>query len=615
MPEDKVVIKMGNKEEKNRLYKYFPYRNARDGQKQIIPMVYNLIRSIDYDGIILSAASGIGKEACMTSQALLSLEDNLFDKIIFTIPTDIGKENILKELASVKHGKKVMKLLSKEVLCNWMKEKSDERIRAIESDSCAYQLCNLQGHKCKYKDHGCSYIEQKKEMVSADILICDYNYIISPFIKKMSKFEEIFENNRTLLFIDECHMLIPRAEMILTSSISSTTINRAIEELDKHGFKKEKEGIENILESIKKEISINISKLRSQMNKNYEGLGEVVLKAYNMQKFFGSESLGERLIVLGEYISATKFENKEGIISYSDIVGKFILRFYKRLPFKDNIVFFLKLKNDMKTSYIGWTPLDVRGFLRRAIKESDKFVLYSGTCKPKKLINDVGLRYERVLTSDPIESPYLLNRKDIILIKERFCDLNLRNESFAGRIKDDLDKLFAHMERPIGILCTNNWYENLRLSSTYDILNEPEKQEDVESWLKDLVPNAQIIRFSPYGRIAQSIDMPLLKNIIFLGVPYPKIGPVTEEKINKVAKSYKGKTGNARAMAIWKLIIEPAYEKIIQSVMRGLRNENSRLNVIYYDINYKLNKPALGSKNLVVCKTIDEGISHLQCST
>ena len=603
---------MRKKEEKNRMYKYFPYPNVRDGQKQITPMVYNLIRSTDYDGIIISAASGIGKEACMTSQALLSLEDKLFDKIIFTIPTDIGKENILKELASVKHGKKVIKLLSKEVLCNWMKETSDERIRAIESDSCAYQLCNLQGHKCKYKDHGCSYIEQKKEIASADILICDYNYIISPFIKKMSKFEEIFENSRTLLFIDECHMLIPRAEMILTSSISSTTINRAIEELDKHGFKKEKEGIENILESIKKEISINLPNLRSQMNKNYEGLGEVVLKAHEMQKFFGSESLGERLIVLGEYISATKFENKEGIISYSDIVGKFILRFYKRLPFKDSIVFFLKLKDDMKTSYIGWTPLDVRGFLRRAIKESDKFVLYSGTCKPKKLVNDVGLGYERVLTQDPIESPYLLNRKDIILTKERFCESNLRDESFAGRIRDDVDKLFAHMEKPIGIVCTNNWYENLHLSSIYDILDEPEKQEDVEHWLKDLVPKAQIIRFSPYGRIAQSIDIPLLKNIIFLGLPYPKIGPVTEEKIKKVAKSYKGKSGNARAIAIYKLIIEPAYEKIIQSAMRALRSENDRLNVIYYDINYKLNKPALGSKNLVVCKTIEEAISHLR---
>ena len=62
---------------KNRMYKYFPYLNVRDGQKQIVPMVYNLVHSKEYDWIIISAASGIGKEACMTSQALLSLEDNL----------------------------------------------------------------------------------------------------------------------------------------------------------------------------------------------------------------------------------------------------------------------------------------------------------------------------------------------------------------------------------------------------------------------------------------------------------------------------------------------------------------------------------------------------------
>lgn len=603
-------MKTKNNDE-NRLYKYFPYSNIREGQKVIIPMVHNLIHSTDYDGIIISAASGIGKEACMTSQAILSLEDKLFDKIIFAIPTDIGKENILKELASVKHGKKVMKILSKEVLCNWMKETSDERIKAIESDSCVYQLCKLQGHKCKYKDHGCSYIEQKKEMESADILICDYNYIISPFIKRMSNFEEIFQNNRVLLFIDECHMLKPRAEMILTNSISSTTIERAIKELEEYGFKEEKEGIENILESMKKEVSKNYSRLRSQMSKNYEGVGEVILRPFTMQNFFGSESLGERLIVVGEYISAYKFENKEGILSYSDMVGNFILRFYKRLPYKNSIVFFLKLKNDMLTSYIGWTPLDVRGFLRKAIKESDKYILYSGTCKPKKLAKDVGLGFERVLTPDPIESPYLVNRKDIILTKERFCDTNLRDERFHDRIKNDLDRLFSKMQKPIGIVCTNNWYENLRLSLTYDILDEPEKQEEVEHWLKGLVPEAQIIRFTPYGRVAQSVDISWLKSIIFLGLPYPKFGPVTEEKINKLAKTLKGQSGNNRAFAIYKLIIEPAYEKIIQSVMRGLRNENDRLNVIYYDVNYKLNKPGLGSKNLVVCQTIDEALSHL----
>lgn len=200
----------------------------------------------------------------------------------------------------------------------------------------------------------------------------------------------------------------------------------------------------------------------------------------------------------------------------------------------------------------------------------------------KKLINDIGLRYERVLTPNSIESPYLINRKDIILTKERFCYSNLRDESFSERIKDDLDKLFSNMTKPIGIVCTNNWYENLHSSSTYDILNEPEKQEEVGYWLKDLVPNAQIIRFSPYGRVAR-VDMSYLKSIIFLGFPYSRYGPMAEEKINKVAKTFKGKTGNVRAMATYVLMIEPAYEKIIQSVMRGLRNLYLNTKVQLYD--------------------------------
>lgn len=625
------------------LYKYFPHPSIRDQQKKIISDLYKFLHENECDGIIISAASGIGKEACMTSQALLSLDDNLFDKVIFAIPTDAGKENIIKELGNIKHNKHVMKVYSKKILCNWLKEKSDERISALEDEECVYHLCRLQGHKCRYKENECRYFLQKEEIKDTDVLICDYNYIISPFIRRASGFEELFQRNRTLLLIDECHMLKKRAEMILTGSISSTTIIRAIRELDRYGYKEEKEFVEGILISIKKEVAKHYSAIEPQMEKNYEGFGEVILQASVIQKFCTGLTkvnpdniedigrVGEILINVGEEISKLKFEQKEGILSYSEMVGNFILRFYKLLLKRkeDSTVFFLKIKKELRSSkkklksskkaskkdtefiYIGWTPLDVRGFLRDAIKRAIKYVLYSGTIKSTRIRNDVGLAYERICIPENIESPYLINRKDIILTKERFCFQNLKNESFSKRIIDDLDKLFPNMEKPIGIVCTNLWYENLGLSSIYDILNEPETQEEMEHWLNNLVSEAQFIRFSPYGRIGQSIDLSYLKSIIFLGVPYPKYDPIAEEKISKIAKKLKGKTGNRRAKAIYIQIIEPTYERIVQSVMRGLRNENDRLNVLYYDINFKLNKPALGSKNLVVCNTIDEVISHL----
>lgn len=603
-----------NNGEENGMYKYFPYSPIREPQKEIIPIVNTFLHNDDFDGLILSAASGIGKTACMTSQSLLVLEEKLFDRVIFTIPTDIAKENIIKEFASVRHNKRVIKVYSKDILCNWLKDIKDERISALESGQCAFYLCRSQGHKCKYKDNDCEYESQKKEIQKADILICDYNYIISAIIRTASGFEDVLQY-RTLLFIDECHMLRNRAEMILAKSMSSATVDRAIMELEEYGYDEEKEIVQNMLKFIKKEVGRNYQKLGSQMEKNYEGFGEIILRPSVMQEFCYSEELGERLIEIGAEVSAKKFEQKRGIISYSEMVGNFIKGFYRRLPYKDSNVFFLKLKNDMSTVHIGWTPLDVRGFLRNAIKKSSKYVLFSGTIKPLRLRNDVGLAFEKVMNYGPVESPYLINRQDIILTKERFCDTNFRDESFLKRIDNDIERLFAHMTKPIGIVSTNRWYENLDrsldLSSRYEILNEPEKQEHVEDWLKNLIPKAEIVRFSPYGRVAQSVDISHLKSIIFLGFPYPKVGPIMEERIRKMMKSFKGKSGNVRAKAIWVLIIEPAYEKIIQSVMRGLRNENDRLNVIYYDVAYKMNKPALGSKNLVVCQTIDEAISHL----
>jgi len=50
-----------------------------------------------------------------------------------------------------------------------------------------------------------------------------------------SGFEDILQY-RTLLFIDECHMLRNRAEMILAKSMSSATVDRAIMELEEYGI-------------------------------------------------------------------------------------------------------------------------------------------------------------------------------------------------------------------------------------------------------------------------------------------------------------------------------------------------------------------------------------------
>ncbi len=110
----------------------------------------------------------------------------------------------------------------------------------------------------------------------------------------------------------------------------------------------------------------------------------------------------------------------------------------------------------------------------------------SGTIKPNRIRSDVGLAYEKICIPEHIQSPYLINRKDIIPTKERFCFQNLKNESFSKRIIDDLDLLFPNMEKHI--VCTNLWYQNLDLSSIYKILNEPETQEEMNHWLKILVP-------------------------------------------------------------------------------------------------------------------------------
>jgi len=125
-------------------------------------LLYDLFRDEMKRGAIIAADPGIGKEACMTSQALQALDDGIFDVVIFVIPTDSGKINIQKELDAVEHTRKVIKINSKEALCLWMKQKDDEQINTIEGEKCAFLLCKVMGHKCEFRDNGCLYDLQKK---------------------------------------------------------------------------------------------------------------------------------------------------------------------------------------------------------------------------------------------------------------------------------------------------------------------------------------------------------------------------------------------------------------------------------------------------------------------
>ena len=278
----------------------------------------------------------------------------------------------------------------------------------------------------------------------------------------------------------------------------------------------------------------------------------------------------------------------------------------------------MKIYDGTETHYVGWSPTFVGGFINKALEQTNKFVLYSGTCSPGKFRHTVGLTKVDILTPPRFESPFLKNRKDIILTKATFnAKKRAKNkkkkkdsdDNFLTEISKDIEMLLSSMPKPAAVVCTNSWFRTLTFPP--GILNEPESQDEVDDWLTNQAKNADLIRFSPYGRVAQSVDMSFLRSILFIGFPYSSYDNITQEKIKRLAKSYKGKSGNAKYAASYRTIIVPACEAVVQSVMRGLRTEKDRLAVIYFDKQFQMQKESINSKTLSICKTIEEAITEL----
>jgi len=595
------------------IYKYFPYLIKRPGQAKIMGDTYEFIRS-NRSGMILSAYSGLGKEPCMTSQAILAVSEGIFDKAIFAIPTDAGKLNIMKEINSVAHNLKVLKISSKNSLCAWVQDKEDERIDALEDEGCGFLICKTMKSECKYYKNGCPYEAQRKEIMGADILVCDYNYLISSFVRKFTGIDEILENNKVLLLVDECHKLPGRAENILSHTLSSNTIERALSELETYnhlgeeGFKREKAQLQKLSEGLNRIVDENQYDLMSQINADYSDYG-VIKQTYSALKHISSS--GDLLVNAGLRISREKFKNKKGIVSHAERVGEFLNRFEQNKQYIKNHIFFIKLKNDLKTKYIGWSPVTVSAYIRKSLLRANKFILYSGTCHPTERFRKiVGLSEIDMMMPDRVMSPYLKNRKDIVLSNAVFNAENARDKEFIKKARSNINKLIKAMPPHTAIVCTKKLFQRLDLK--HDIVMQPDSQGKVEDWIKNEARNANLIYYSPYGRVAESVDLDFLQGIIMIGLPIKTYDAVMQERSLRLSKLYKSGSGNPKYKADNILLIAPAWQAVIQSVMRGIRSERDKIIAVYYDKRYQISRKQLDSQNLSIFDNVHDAVAEIE---
>ncbi len=249
-------------------FKYFPYR-PRERQAELIEFIAaNLRRGAN---ICIHAPTGFGKTPVVLAALLEEIEGSDL-RIIWAVRTGNETDRPVEELMTVwrswGEGPFGMSLRGKRDMCLLAREKGIRDYRTVEN------LCRLKKDTCPYyrrvrpfpglterpltfselmsmaSERGmCPYYLQFLALRDAKLVALSYNYILGPAgwaVRRVVPF------GKSILVVDEAHNVEGAAMSVNSEKITTTTVERAIEEVREY-FPEETDLIES-LESVLAEM-------------------------------------------------------------------------------------------------------------------------------------------------------------------------------------------------------------------------------------------------------------------------------------------------------------------------------------------------------------------------
>ncbi len=209
----------------------FPFTPFRTGQREMMAQVFTAAKR--FEQRLIEAPTGIGKTMASLFPSVKALESCEIQRIFYLTARNTGQE-VIREAAKIL-GKRGLRLKSVTITS---KEKSCARRDAIrECDDCKYSegyYSRLrEGVHAAFRDDEltfelidrigkefllCPFELSLDLALHADLIICDYNYVIDPNVTLKRFFTEVEENY--LFLIDEAHNMVDRARSSYSSKLS-----------------------------------------------------------------------------------------------------------------------------------------------------------------------------------------------------------------------------------------------------------------------------------------------------------------------------------------------------------------------------------------------------------
>lgn len=603
------------------VYKYFPYRGIRKDQDRLVEDLNEFLNS-PIKVALIKGDTGLGKEVAIASQIVRFKDD--YDHIIHLVPTDTGKINIEKEIAVIKDkfpglGLNVVVLRNKEEMCYLLKEaKKEDKFQEKELD--VYSLCDR--NECLTHQKGlCSYYQNIEKIKTSNLIICDYNYVFDPYIRK-SIFGDMFEKKSILLLINEVHELPDRITNQFSHKINLNLFQSVIKELEGNYLREEdRVKFRKKLGNISEEISI--VKTLEKSIKSYIG------RSYD--KFFGTvdnkvevnlgEVLGELkkkynlLLKVGYKIIKWKMENGIGNLSHTKVLGRFL----QQVNFAKNLEYYFSYieKHDEHTHSIGIACMNPYPLIKEPFELADKIIMYSGTLYPERYMRLFMLsKFGEVFVPEPYKAEYLKNRVDIFYSDGKLTK-DYRDSKKLKKSADDLYEILKRLPKPCAIFAVRPLWNKIRKLMDLRKYKVEEEKFDADSEEKKIflqrIRKADIIVLSPYGSFKQSIDMSFLESIIILGICDPMLDLITKKTLDYYKQKYLKIHGIGSDWISYELICRlPAIEKSLQAAGRGIRKESDHLLAVWFDERWITQSRFISSHNKKHCMDLPSLLKEVE---
>jgi DNA excision repair protein ERCC-2 len=446
----------------------------------------------------------------------------------------------------------------------------------------------------------------------ADILVCDYNHLFIEDVRKASLGAMGLEMENLIIVVDEAHNLPERIRMGLRRTLTLKLIRDARMELEEYREDLERQPndsavtaasisrsreCEAVLKRFRNRLATWI-KERRDAARNPGDIGaevEVRVEADQILGMLRAELSGavtgeqtdlDGLITLLSLAQADLAEDDDELASDRLATVLAILRRYATSP---AMCVVLNSKGD--ESRLTTHLLDPAIIGEDVFKTVAGGVLMSGTLTPPTMYADtLGIPKGRAVTAAEYPSPFMADRRPVMIAKGVTSLFKRRSEDNTARIRQHLHALLQHTPGHVAVFCPSY----AMLENIIEEANWPGRMVWVEAtgWSKNRVDGlledlrqkreqgTRVLLAGVFGgRLSEGVDYAgnILDAVVCIGIPN-----APKSVHNDALRGYiEDKHGKGKA---WRYaVMQPAVNRILQGMGRAIRKAEDRAFILLLD--------------------------------